>query len=310
MNERLEEKRLKWYQKVLLEILWGSCCLFARMPYWFRYQFVMPQIVALLRLIGYRRKVVMENLSRSFPEKSEAELHTIRRGFYRSLAEGVINTISLAGTDCRHSGDWVHWSNAESHKREVEGRDWVAMASHYPCWEFYPLWCWEENERDFFCVYHPLHNPLFECFYRRLRNYSPDVKQVPMRHTVRDFVRQRMEGGNRIALGLISDQNPTIHRNNHWFRFLNQDSLFFDGAERIALKFQIPVYFVHVRRIKPGRYEIWFEQIYDGEEEVAPNVITGRYVELLEQMIRRSPELWMWSHRRWKHKRKEQPSEE
>ena len=85
--------------------------------------------------------------------------------------------------------------------------------------------------------------------------------------------------------------------------FLNQDTIFFDGGEKLALRCTLPVYFVKMSRLRRGRYEMSFELIYDGKEEVAEYEITQRYVRKLERMICECPELWMWSHRRWKHKR-------
>lgn len=310
-SRHVNEASLKWHQRWLLAWLWGSCCLFARMPYWFRYYFFMPQVVGLLRLIRYRRKVVMGNLERSFPEKSPQELRIICRRYYWTLAEVIVDIVSLAGITPARGANLVRWANAEELSQRLQGRDWVAMASHFGCWEYDTLWCWNSPDYDFLAVYHRLHNPVFECFFRRLRDYAPSVKQVQMHDCVRYYLRQRGVKGRPMVLGLISDQNPTVHRDSHWFSFLNQDTLFFDGGEKLALKFHLPVYFCHVKRLKWGRYEIWFEEIYDGEEDVEPNVITGRYVALLEQMIRRTPELWTWSHRRWKHKRpQEQKTQE
>ena len=97
--------------------------------------------------------------------------------------------------------------------------------------------------------------------------------------------------------------NPPRRPDSRWFRFLNQDTIFFDGGEKLALRCQLPVYFVKMERLRRGRYEMSFELIYDGKEEVAEYEITQRYVRMLEAEIRRRPELWMWSHRRWKHKR-------
>ena len=104
-------------------------------------------------------------------------------------------------------------------------------------------------------------------------------------------------------MGLIADQNPPRRPDSHWFRFLNQDTIFFDGGEKLALKCRLPVYFVRLERRRRGCYEMSFVPIYDGEEPVGPNEITERYVRLLEAEIRRCPELWIWSHKRWKHKR-------
>ncbi len=138
-------------------------------------------------------------------------------------------------------------------------------------------------------VYHPLRSPVMECLYQRLRN-SSFATTVAMKECVRFYVRHRETGigGKNMVLGLIADQNPPI---------------FFDGGEKLALKFRLPVYFVRMERIQRGRYRMSFELLYDGVEEVAENEITERYVRRLESMICERPELWMWSHRRWKHKR-------
>ena len=102
-------------------------------------------------------------------------------------------------------------------------------------------------------------------------------------------------------MGLVADQSPTLRPDSHWFTFLNQKTIFHDGGEAMALKFNLPIYFEYTRRIAPGRYAIRFDEIYDGKEVVAPHEITGRYVRKLENMIMECPELWMWSHKRWKH---------
>lgn len=305
MRDRSIDKDLTGWQRICLETLWGFCRLFAWTPYWFRYYVVQPVLVFLLMVIRYRRKVVLANLKNSFPEKSSIELLRIMHLFYRTLSEVAVDTMSMAGITPRRGSDLVHWRDGEEHRRRIAGRDWIAMASHYGCWEYFPLWCWVDPDQTFMGVYHPLHNPVFERFYHRLRAVSPSMVPIPMRECVRYYMRHCDEKRSKITIGLIADQNPPLRPDSHWFRFLNQDTVFFDGAEKLALRFHLPVYFVHVDRLKRGRYEIWFEELYDGESPVAPNEITERYVRRLEEMIQARPELWMWSHRRWKHRRPE-----
>ena len=307
MRDRSIDKDLTLWQRMQLETLWGFCRIFAWTPYWFRYYAVQPVLVFLLMVIRYRRKVVLANLKNSFPEKSRIELLPIMHLFYRTLSEVAVDTMSMAGITPAKGSDLVRWRNGEEHKLRVAGRDWIAMASHYGCWEYFPLWCWvdPDPDRTFMGVYHPLHSPVFERFYHRLRDVAPSMKPIPMRECVRYYMRHCNEEHANITIGLIADQNPPLRPDSHWFRFLNQDTVFFDGAEKLALRFRLPVYFVHVDRLKRGRYEIWFEELYDGVSPVAPNEITERYVRRLEEMIRTRPELWMWSHRRWKHRRPE-----
>ena len=120
-----------------------------------------------------------------------------------------------------------------------------------------------------------------------------------MKQSMLSFLRNRKNGQGTV-IGLVADQSPTLRPDSHWFRFLNQNTVFHDGGEAMALKFKLPIYFAYSKRIAPGRYEIRFDEIYDGKEDVAPYEITGRYVKKLESMILECPELWMWSHKRWK----------
>ena len=299
-REHNVDSDLKWYQRVALEILWAVCRMMNLAPYWFNFYVVRPFFYALLRLVRYRRKVVVENLANSFPEKSESKRRRIMRGSYWNLAEMIVCTMCLAGATPERNSNLITWSDGEEHIERVKGRDWVAMASHFVCWEYFLLWSWFAPNGTFLGVYHPLKSAVFEHFYRRLRNFSPRVVQVPMKETLRYYLRNRSEEGG-IALGLISDQSPILRADTEWFRFLNQDTAFVDGGEKIASRFHIPAYFVDISRLAPGRYAVRFEEIYDGKEELPDGEITRRYARLLEAMIRRQPELWIWSHKRWKH---------
>lgn len=292
---------LVWYKRVALEVLWGVSYLIGCMPRWFRFGILHPFIVAILRLIGYRKAMIIKNLTNSFPEKSEKERAEIMRASYNTLAEAIVTTISLAASDKKQYDDVVEWVDLEGHISRNKGQDWIAMAAHFGSWEYYPMWDRVDKEGSFLAVYHPLRSEVFEHFYRRMRSrLSPNVEIVPMKNTVRRYVTKR-KNGETAVLGLISDQSPLMRADSKWIDFLNQKTLFVEGGERIAMKFGLPVYFVDSERIEYGRYRIRFVEIYDGKEQVEEGVITHRYAEKLEEMIRRSPELWMWSHNRWRH---------
>ena len=292
---------LVWYKRVALEVLWGVSYLIGCMPRWFRFGILRPFIVAILRLVGYRKAMIIKNLTNSFPEKSDKERKQIMRASYNTLAEVIVTTISLAASDKKQYDNVVEWVDLEGHISRNKGQDWVAMAAHFGSWEYYPMWGRVDKEGSFLAVYHPLRSDIFEHFYLRMRSkLSPNVEIVPMKNTVRRYVTKR-KNGEPTVLGLISDQSPLMRADSKWIDFLNQKTLFVEGGERIAMKFGLPVYFVDSERIEYGRYRIRFVQLYDGKEQVEEGVITRRYAEKLEEMIRRSPELWMWSHNRWRH---------
>lgn len=294
------EKSLNIGQKIGLELLWAFCRVMRYSPRWFRFYIFKPFIYSILRLVRYRRKVILKNLERCFPEKSVKERKQIMRRFYGILAEIIVDTICLAGATPERDNKLIRWSNGKEHLERIKGRDWIALAAHYGCWEYDLLWNWEDRDTTFMGVYHPLRSAIFECFYRRLRNLSPNIIQVPMNDTIRYYLKNRGKQGG-ITIGLISDQSPTLSVDTVWYDFFGQPTAFIEGGERIATKFSLPVYFVHTRRIAPGRYEIRFDELYDGMETIQPNTITRRYAKALEAMIRECPELWLWSHNRWRH---------
>ena len=300
MSDNNPESRLNIGQKIGLELLWGFSRLMRYAPRWFRYYIFKPFICLLLRLLRYRRKVILKNLALCFPEKSPREQKRIMRRFYGMLAEIMVDTISLAGATTKRDGDIVSWANKEEHMERVKGKDWIALAAHYGCWEYYLLWSWQDAASRFMGVYHTLRSDLFECFYRRLRAYTPQIDQVPMQETVRFYLRNRGKGHN-IAMGLISDQSPRLSVDTEWYDFFGQPTAFVEGGAHIATKFSLPIYFIHVRRRAAGKYEYRFDEIYDGTEAIDAGEITRRYAARLEAMIRECPELWLWSHNRWRY---------
>ena len=296
---------LNFMQRVGLEALWLCAYVFSLLPRWFKYCVVENLLYFLLYYcIRYRMSVVRKNLRNSFPEKSEQELAGIRRRFYRTLSEIFVDTLDLAHLTPAKGRAALRVKGLEEHLKRVEGRDWIAMTAHYGCWEYCSFWGLYAPTQIVVAVYHPLRSRVMEALYQRLRN-GDYATTVSMKESLRFYLRNREHGirGKNLVMGLIADQNPPRRPDSHWFRFLNQDTIFFDGGEKLALRCHLPVYFVKMDRLSRGRYEMSFEPIYDGEEEVAEHEITERYVRLLESEIRRRPELWIWSHRRWKHKR-------
>lgn len=304
-----DSKKMTPFQRMQLEILWLLCRGFAALPRWVRY-YVVESIVffVLYVVLRYRMKVVKENLRNSFPEKSRKELFLIRRRFYRTLSEIFVDTVSLAGARTpERVRRMIRFPDAAGQSAVTAGRDWITMTAHFGCWEYASFWGLWDPSQVVVAVYHPLRSPVIEELYQRLRRH-PNTQTVAMHECLRFYLRHREEGidgGKNMVIGLIADQNPPRRPDCHWFRFLNQDTLFFDGGERLALKCGLPVYFGRIDRVRRGYYEMTFELIYDGKEPVAEYEITERYVRRLEALIRERPELWMWSHRRWKYRRDE-----
>jgi KDO2-lipid IV(A) lauroyltransferase len=285
-------------------MVWGACWLVGRLPHWFLFHPLADFVyLVLYRVARYRVAVVRENLASSFPEKSAVELRTIEKKFYKNLAEYFIDAIDIAGMSERQHLKRCPWpdDNRARVTREIDGRAWIALLAHFGSWEIFSTFGFYRDSSAMVSAYKPLASPVFDLYYRRARNAPPRVNSVPSNEILRFFSAHR-DGidGRGVGITLIADQNPPLDAQSRWVRFLNHPTVFFHGGEKIARKFSLPVYYMRIRKTGRGRWEQTFEQIWDGVSPTSDYEITGRYADLLEEDIRRRPELWLWSHRRWK----------
>ncbi|MDR1671121.1 MAG: lysophospholipid acyltransferase family protein [Alistipes sp.] len=284
--------------------VYGACWLFGLLPHWVLYHPVADVVYFLLyRVVRYRVKVVRENLAASFPERSEAELRGIERRFFRNLAEYFIDAIDIASITPRGRIRRCPWPDANRAElvSQTAGRNWVALLSHYGSWEMLSAFGLYRDASAMVSAYRPLKNRVFDLYYIKVRNVPPRVNSVPSSETLR-FLSAHRDGidGSSLSVALIADQIPPIDAQSRWVKFLNHPTVFFHGGEKIARKFAMPVYYMRVRKVGRGMWEQTFDLIWDGVSPTSDYDITGAYARLLEEDIRRTPELWLWSHRRWK----------
>lgn len=294
-----DKPNLNLFQRIALESLWIICRGFAILPDFIRHGvFTNFTYVIICYIVRYRRKVMMDNLRRSFPDKREKEIKKICKKAYYNLAEQIINTLSQAGISDEELLHRMQLPNIEHIRKEMAGRSTVFMMGHYGPWEAGLAVSIKLPEQRLVAVYHKLTSKVIDELLKRIRQ-RPNVDLVDMKRTIRHFIDNRDK--YPMIIGLISDQNPVYRPNMPWLKFLHQWSLFFDGAETIATKYKMPVYYFSPRRIKAGHYVGVFKLIHDGVEPIEPHTITERFVRMIEADIIECPELWMWSHRRWKH---------
>ncbi|MFI3289643.1 MAG: lysophospholipid acyltransferase family protein [Rikenellaceae bacterium] len=304
----MSSNRLTILERVALELLWALCYFVGHLPHYFQFYFLAPMVRFIVyRLLRYRVKVVDKNLLSSFPERSDEERAAIRDGFYTYLSEIFISYTTLTRKDANReimtNLDPQKESSLESFKAMTQEHSWVALSAHFGLWEYEMFWA-TYTDRRLICVYHPLENRVFDTLFKRLRNHHK-VMTMPAKESLRFALRNGESfRGESYVMGLLADQNPPLVPNSYWHTFLNQDTIFFDGGEKMALRIPIPVNFVYQRRVSPGRYELCIKPLWDGVESVEPNEITCRYVKMLEQTIRETPYMWLWSHKRWKRSRK------
>lgn len=254
------------------------------------------------RVVRYRVSVVRTNLANAFPEKSREELRDIERRFYRHLSEVFIDTILLGSISRREILERMVYRDVEKQEELMRGRSWISAMSHFGSWELTINYVCHTDHRVF-AVYRPLHNAVVDRFYHSARSRF-GTQPVPMNDIFKETIAARALG--REARNRRPDRRPdsSLARDQALVPFPRAGHSFLLGHREDGPEIEnAQVYFMHVRKVAPRHYEAEFKLVYDGVEPVAEHQITERYIALLEAMIRESPELWMWSHRRWKHKK-------
>ena len=141
MSEKQDNKvDLNLLQSLGLELLWCFSRALSLSPRWFRFGLFQPFVTLLLRIIGYRSRVIIQNLEGAFPEKSKSEIRKIKNRYYSTLSEVIIDTMCLAGADASCRGKYMVWEDVDKHVKDLAGRDWIALGSHYGCWEYLSTW--------------------------------------------------------------------------------------------------------------------------------------------------------------------------
>lgn len=298
----MSSKKNSWRTVLGYRLIYGGAWLFGQLPNWFLY-YVVTEILYFLiyKIGGYRVGVVRENLESTFPEKSRKELRSIERRFYRNLSEYFVDSLKLASLTPKKLTERVATLGGGELEAELGGRNWIAMHGHFGSWELRNSYAYSPGMSVVVAAYRPLKNKAFDMYFYKVRNKLDKLRSVPMNELMRFYINHK-DGidGYSVNLALIADQNPPIDAQSHWIPFLNHPTVFFRGGEKMGMKFKIPVYYAHIRKVKRGYYEQWFECIWDGVSPVAEHEITSRYAAMLEAEIRETPEMWMWSHKRWK----------
>jgi KDO2-lipid IV(A) lauroyltransferase len=300
MSKSKDSLAVKWGYR----LIYAVCYVTGLLPWWFLY-YVVAELIYLLiyRAVRYRVEIVRMNLANSFPEKSDEERRAIERAYYHNLSEYFVDAVDIASITKRGIMRRCVWpeENRIALNSLTGKRNWIAMLGHYGSWEFMSTFGFYRDSAAMVSVYHPVDNRSFDLYYQKVRRHLPDVNTVPMTELLRYYMSHK-DGvdGRPLSIALIADQEPHPDAQSWWVKFLNQPTTFFHGGEKIARKFGLPVYFMHVRKIKRGYWEQTFELIWDGTSPIADREITDTYARLLEEEIRSNPALWLWSHRRWK----------
>lgn len=274
----------------------------AKFPFWVVYIFSDIFYLVVYYIIGYRRKVVIQNLQNAFPDKNEKEIKAISKKYYHHFSDITLETLKMGGMS-KHDFEkrWVV-RNPEILNRYFEkGKSIVVLTMHYNNWEWgssFPLFL----KHTILGVYKPLNNLQFDVFLNKTRK-NMGAELVQNSHILRRVIKAE-RSKEPVFIWLAGDQTPP-KSHKFWYRFLNQDALFYPGPATIAKKFNQPIFFQRLIKTERGKYEITFELLFENPAKISESEIIKAYILKMEELIAEEPAYYIWSHRRWKHTRPE-----
>ena len=268
-----------------------------------RVLYVMASVLSFLlyRIIGYRKKVIRDNLKNSFPGIDERTLKSYVREFYKRFCEYAVETLHLVSMDMedirKHCQIEVDPEIAELFSRQ---KPVLILTSHVFNWEWTLHAIRLATRQKGIAVYQRLTNEKFQHFMLELRKMTDADEMVEKSQVMRYMAQHRNDPCMTI---LLADQSPMGHTRKYWTDFMNQDTAFFLGPDLISYLWQMPVCFHRVRRIKRGEYLVSLEYLSPAPSAKGSDSIIEMYVRRLEETIQQDPPGYLWSHRRWKLKR-------
>ena len=251
-------------------------------------------------LIPYRKKVVKLNIRNSFPEKSEKEIEIITRKFYQNFCDIILETFKTFTISEKELKKRLVQKNVKLvHELYEKKRSAIAVTGHYCNWEWVVVGSAGEMKHNPFGIYLPLNNKYFDEKLKKTRARF-GMQLVSVKKTKEHLAEKKDE---LTITGFISDQTPSNVNSCHWMKFLNQDTPVHFGVEKYAKDFNLAIVYGKTTRIKRGFYELDFLLITEHPREEEHGAISEKHMKILEKQIKESPENWLWTHRRWKHKK-------
>ncbi len=274
--------------------------LISYLPFGVLYIFSDILYFVMYHIAGYRKATVRENLHLAFPEKSEGELKIIEKKFYKHFADLFVEMIKAFHISIKQMQKHYHIKNPEIiDKISAKNQNVIVVSGHYANWEWI-VSLGKLIKVKPIATYLKINNPFFEKMMLNNRQRF-DGKLIETKQ-LKKYLKTLTSEGNNFVLGLLADQSPQLHRSRYWRKFLGVEVPVFVGPEKLAKEYDAGFVFMTVTKIKRGYYEIYFEEITTQPNNFENYKLTDIYLDKLEKVIRRQPEFYLWTHRRFKHK--------
>lgn len=253
-------------------------------------------------MIGYRKRVVRGNLHKAFPEKLPKEIKSIERGFYKHLGDLIVESIKAFSISGKQVNKRMKHKNPEIFTNFYkEGKSVVLVGGHYGNWELYAVSIAQQIRHKAVALYTPLKNRYFNAKILKSRSKF-GLELLPIQEIKKQMV---VIAEKPTVVMFAADQSPRKSQRAYWMEFLNQDTGVQFGTEKFSKDYNLPVVFGNIYKRKRGFYEVEYTLLTQESSQSDYGDITEAHTKKLEEIIRKEPRFWLWSHKRWKHKRPE-----
>lgn len=272
------------------------------LPYFILYGISNVMYFLLYYVIGYRKKVIQENIYSSFPEMDDKEKIKIIKKFYLHFCDLVIESIKNFTISEKQIRKRVIFENLDVlNSLYDKNRNVVSMTSHYGNWELLATSIGDISKHKQHGIYKPLKSELFDVKMKQAREKFGLV-MFPMADTIKYFKKNYEEP---VSIFFASDQWPSNPKRAFWTKFLGKDTPVLFGAEQYATLFDYSVVYCEMIKVKRGYYSVNFKLLAENPKDLSKGDITNLYIKELEKTIKKDPSQWLWSHKRWKRTKEE-----
>ena len=287
---------------ILHYIILGIIYLISLLPLWFLYRISDLSYVILYKVFKYRIHITRKNLKAGLPNLSEGELLRIEKQFYRHLGDVLVETIKSFSISKNELLRRMKIENAEILDKHLRaGKSLIAVTGHYGNWEWAAMSLALQVNYPAYGLYLPLKNKVFNASMVRSRSRF-GVRLV----AVKELADKMEQLKNETCIwGFIVDQSPAKPDRAHWIEFLHQDTAVATGTDRYARQYNLGVVFGRINKVKRGYYTLKYEEVCIDSNGTEEGQISKKHSEILEIVIHYEPAYWLWTHKRWKHRKPE-----
>lgn len=282
-----------------MKFLFKILLLISRFPLQILYLFADFLFLISYYLVGYRKKVVTENLTKSFPEKNEEEIKKIRRDFYKNFADYIAETVkSFTISNVESRVRMQHINQNVFQEAKNEGKNIILLAGHVFNWEWITVLAEIIPQENCHPVYRKVNNSFWEEKVKTIRNRFGN-KAVEAKEVIRHILRNPNDG-NSVYM-FVADQTPHSSEVNFGINFLNQPTPAFIGYDKLSTRMDLIFVYCEMKKVKRGYYQVNYYRIFPDGEKFEEFEVVKKFHKLLENTINKRPANWLWSHRRWKY---------